>query len=73
MLQNICEGRECRGNTLTNKRSEDLSKWKIGSEIYKIQLIKVVSNYGYKQCYDNELFYLRRFILLERMIKKDLQ
>ena len=73
LLQNICEGRECRGNTLTNKRSKYISKWKIELDFYKIQLMKVVSNYGYKQCHDNELFYLRRLILLERMIKKGLQ
>ena len=32
LIKNIYEGRGCRVNILTNKRSKDLSKWKTESK-----------------------------------------
>ena len=42
LTQNICEGRGCRVNILTNKRSNDLSKWKKLSQTPKNAIIKVI-------------------------------
>ena len=46
LLQNIREGRGCRANVLTDKRSKDLSKWKTESNLKNttIKLIRLDQN-----------------------------